>query len=267
MTTPSQAADATAKSQNAIVRLVSEATAIHPGKPFTVALHMKLAPKWHTYWKNPGDSGMPVRIVWTLPEVLRAGELQFPAPTKSVDGGLALYGYDNEAAFLTEITPQATMPPGDYTISAKATWLECADICVPAKAELRFNLPVGKAGAAATDAAAASIFTNARRALPITNPAFKFTTAEKSGRFVLITSGTRALKAPVQFFPEVAGLIEAAEDQTASLTAAGWEISVRRPANATPIPSTLKGILVSGEGAARQAFHFTTTPSVTASKK
>ena len=163
---------------------------------------------------------MPVKIVWVLPEVLSAGEIRWPAPVKAVDAGLALYGYEREATLLTDITPMASMPPGEFTVAAKVTWLECLDICIPGKAELRFSLPAAKSPAtAAIDPAVAPLFTAARRALPMTDPAIKANVAEKGGRFVLMTSGTRALASPVEFFPEPTGLIEAAEPQTSSQTA------------------------------------------------
>ena len=47
-------------------RLVAEDSAIAPGGTITVALEEKIAPGWHTYWKNPGDAGAPTEIQWTL---------------------------------------------------------------------------------------------------------------------------------------------------------------------------------------------------------
>ena len=47
--------------------LVAERTAVAPGEPLTVALRLKMIPQWHTYWRNPGDSGEPTRIAWRLP--------------------------------------------------------------------------------------------------------------------------------------------------------------------------------------------------------
>jgi DsbC/DsbD-like thiol-disulfide interchange protein len=50
------------------VQLIAENDAIKPGVPFTVALRQEITPGWHTYWTNPGDSGLATNITWDLPE-------------------------------------------------------------------------------------------------------------------------------------------------------------------------------------------------------
>ena len=62
------------------LRLVSGVTSIRPGSSFTVALHLTLDAGWHTYWINPGDSGLPLEISWDLPAGFTAGRLMWPAP-------------------------------------------------------------------------------------------------------------------------------------------------------------------------------------------
>ncbi|HET6522033.1 MAG TPA: protein-disulfide reductase DsbD domain-containing protein, partial [Geminicoccaceae bacterium] len=59
-------------------RLVSEVEAVRPGAPFWVALRLRMAEGWHTYWRNPGDSGLPTTIEWTLPEGFEASEIVWP---------------------------------------------------------------------------------------------------------------------------------------------------------------------------------------------
>ena len=51
-----------------VATLLSSHYAVTPGQSFDVALRTELDDKWHTYWRNPGDSGEPVSITWTLPE-------------------------------------------------------------------------------------------------------------------------------------------------------------------------------------------------------
>ena len=50
------------------------------GKPFTVTLVLDLQPGWHTYWQYPGDSGLPPKVTWYLPEGWSAGQLEFSVP-------------------------------------------------------------------------------------------------------------------------------------------------------------------------------------------
>lgn len=56
-------------------RLVAEDKAIAPGGTITIALEEKIAPGWHTYWKNPGDAGAPTDIQWKLPAGWKAGAI------------------------------------------------------------------------------------------------------------------------------------------------------------------------------------------------
>ena len=60
------------------VRLVPETSTIKAGDTITVATEINLAPHWHVYWKNPGDSGLPVKINWTLPEGIAVDDIQWP---------------------------------------------------------------------------------------------------------------------------------------------------------------------------------------------
>ena len=71
-----------ARSENVAAQLVSEVQTIQPGKPFTLALRMKMDENWHTYWRNGADSGLPTEIKWTLPEGFSAEEMQWPFPEK-----------------------------------------------------------------------------------------------------------------------------------------------------------------------------------------
>src|SRR5688572_10776715 len=72
-----------------------------PGKALTVALRLKSIPHWHTYWRNPGDSGQPTTIQWKLPQVWEAGAFQWPAPTRLPAGPLMNFGYEEEVLLLT----------------------------------------------------------------------------------------------------------------------------------------------------------------------
>ena len=61
------------------VELLSEVASIVPGETFWLALRQAIAPGWHTYWMNPGDSGEPPRIEWSLPNGLHGRRLRVAA--------------------------------------------------------------------------------------------------------------------------------------------------------------------------------------------
>ena len=142
--------------------LLADTTAVTPGKPFTVGLRLRMAPHWHTYWQYSGDAGLPTKITWELPEGFKAGPLQWPVPEKIVSpGDIINYGYDGEVVLLTEITPPAQASTGAITLKGKASWLVCADLCVPGNAELSLPLAGGVPAAAN-----AEVFDKYRAELP-----------------------------------------------------------------------------------------------------
>ena len=122
--------------------LIAEATAVVPGKPFTVGLLMHMVPGWHTYWKYSGDAGLPTELKWTLPPGWKIGEIQWPIPHRLKDpGDIQTYGYDNEVFLMQEITPPASIDDGTVNLAADATWLVCERLCIPGSAKLKLALP------------------------------------------------------------------------------------------------------------------------------
>src|SRR5512133_1940719 len=99
------------RTEHVEAELVAERTAIAPGTPLTVALRLKLAPGWHTYWQNPGDSGLPTTLAWKLPEGITASDIHWPAPERLPAGPLVNYGYEGEVLHLVDITPNASLAP------------------------------------------------------------------------------------------------------------------------------------------------------------
>ncbi|MGB0344628.1 MAG: protein-disulfide reductase DsbD domain-containing protein, partial [Coraliomargarita sp.] len=76
------------KGQHATVELLADVSEIVPGETFHLGLRYELEPHWHVYWKNPGASGLPPEVEWTLPEGFEAGTMAFPAPERFELGGL-----------------------------------------------------------------------------------------------------------------------------------------------------------------------------------
>lgn len=137
-----------------------------PGETLWMALRLLPDPGWHTYWRNPGDSGLPTRIDWTLPDGVLAGDIHWPAPSVFRLADIVNYGYGEETLHLVPITLPADWPAGEpLQLAAFAEWLICADICVPEAAELTLTLPTA-ATPAAHDPDWADSFAAARARLP-----------------------------------------------------------------------------------------------------
>lgn len=113
------------------IRLLAEQGMIHPGEELWIALEQSIHPGWHTYWKNPGDSGTPPRIQWTLPEGFEISALEWPTPHKLPYGPLLNYGYENNAILLQKLKAPETIPSGPLTLKADVEILVCQEECIP----------------------------------------------------------------------------------------------------------------------------------------
>jgi thiol:disulfide interchange protein DsbD len=214
---------------NVKARLVSEVRSAGPGQVFSVALVLDIRDGWHTYWRNPGDSGQATKITWELPPGFKAGEIEWTTPHRFELPPLVNYGYAKQAVHLVEVTAPATLPAGsDALLRAKASWLVCADLCIPENAELQLRLSA-TAAPGAVDPDAAALFALARSELPAPSPA---TSARIDGdRFVIKLAAdwgtTLGQIQSLSFFPYDDGLIEYAAPQTLTRGKDALELAIK----------------------------------------
>ncbi len=237
------------KTEHVEARLVAESASAQPGHPVLVGLKLTMAPQWHTYWKNPGDSGLPTRIAWTLPPGWKAGEIRWPYPKRLPVGPLMNYGYEDDVLLATELTPPAHAPAGTADIRAAAQWLVCKEICVPEKGELELALPVADA-APKPDAKWADDFERARNQWPVDAKGWKFESAIAGNalRVRMTSPPGAAVPANVAFFPEQAELINPAAPQ--KVGRAGGALTFEMPL-ADPPPKDVRevrGVAVAESG-------------------
>jgi thiol:disulfide interchange protein DsbD len=228
------------KTEHVEAELIAEKAAFQTGKPATVGLKLRMEPQWHTYWKNPGDSGLPTKIEWVLPEGWKAGPIQWPYPMPLPVGPLMNYGYEDEVVLLTELTPPANAVAGKVPVKARAEWLVCKDICIPEKGELDATLTLAAMEAPANPRIEAAI-ERTRNNLPVDAPGWKFDSSlTKTALVVRITApqGTSA-PAKVTFFPDREGLIEPAAPQRILREANAVRIEMKL---ADPPPATVKSV-------------------------
>lgn len=138
--------DSAAVVENAQIRVELLAHAPHgvgPGRPLLLGLQMRHASGWHTYWKNPGDSGLATELQWTLPAGWQAAAMQWPLPQRIPIGDLANYGYEDEVLLPVAVTVGA-QPPGTPEVDVKlhASWLVCRQECIPQEGDFALRLPL-----------------------------------------------------------------------------------------------------------------------------
>jgi len=182
--------------------LVADTTAIVPGKPFTAGLLLRMVPHWHTYWKFPGDAGIPTEIKWSLSPGWKVDEIQWPIPLRlNEPGDILIYGYHDEVLLLQVITPPQSLTDATLKLSAEANWLVCEKICIPGSAKVELDLPVAAQNAPANE----EIFARYRRSLPQPWPEQKVANAswKRNGAELVLAveSGALSNYPSAEFFP------------------------------------------------------------------
>jgi thiol:disulfide interchange protein DsbD len=134
-----------ARTEHVEASLVAHAPqGLKAGQPAWLGLRIRHQPGWHTYWINPGDSGLRTTLAWTLPAGAAAGEIQWPAPERIRVGPLVNYGYGDELLLPVPLTWPASLPAGSGAVAkVHAEWLVCKEICVPESADLALPLEPG----------------------------------------------------------------------------------------------------------------------------
>jgi thiol:disulfide interchange protein len=239
----------TVNTENVKARLVSEVSAVGPGQTFWVALELEIRDGWHTYWRNPGDSGEPTKLAWQLPTGFSAGDIVWTTPHRFEIAPLANYGYAKHAIHLVQLTAPKDLKAGSAVpLAAKASWLVCSDVCIPEDANLTLSMPAG-AQAGAVDPAAAALFTTARSELPSAQPAP--TTARIQGGQLVISLGsewgpTLSQITSLTFFPYDEGGIEYATPQILTRSKDSVELSMK-VGYQPPKAGAIRGVLVATE--------------------
>jgi thiol:disulfide interchange protein/DsbC/DsbD-like thiol-disulfide interchange protein len=234
---------------NVKARLVSETGGIGPGQSIWVALELNIRDGWHTYWRNPGDSGQATTLAWTLPPGFTAGDIVWTTPHRFDLPPLVNYGYSVHAVHLIKITAPRGLKSGSAVeLHAKASWLVCSDVCIPEDAQLQLKLPTA-AGAAALDPKDAALFTAARSDMPNPQPAATGARIEEGKLKLTLGSAWGATLSQITslaFFPYDEGGIEYGAPQTLTRSKDSVELAIKtgdRPQKT----GTVRGVMLATE--------------------
>ena len=157
------------KTEHATVELVSQNASVVPGEITMLGLSIKHAPHWHTYWKNPGDSGYPTKITWAPPfdAVKFIPQIQWPTPKRIATGPIVNFGYDGDVVLPLPMMVPPQLVAGDrLTYAGKAEWLVCKDVCIPEEGEVSISLPVVANAAQVRESQHTGLFAAASMASP-----------------------------------------------------------------------------------------------------
>jgi DsbC/DsbD-like thiol-disulfide interchange protein/cytochrome c biogenesis protein CcdA len=232
--------------------------------PNTVWVGLQLAhqPKWHTYWKNSGDSGLPTQLTWTLPVGVMAGDIAWPTPQKIKIGSLTNFGYEDTVLLAVPLTITPAFKPSllnsNLDIKLKALWLVCKEECIPEEGEFALSIPTKGSTAihsAAFDAAfkaqPKAIIANAGAAIPASSALIEGNLLKMQVQGLPVALRGKTL----DVYPETAEVIENSalnsELGMQEWHGAVWRISLPLSSQRSQSPAMMPLVLKSGEQAWR----------------
>jgi thiol:disulfide interchange protein DsbD len=214
---------------------------VAPGKPLWLGLKIDHQPHWHTYWKNPGDSGLPTSFEWTLPAGVAAGEIEWPTPSRLPIGPLMNYGYEGTLLLPVAVTVPAEFRGESLAVALRADWLVCKDVCIPEGGDFVLTVP-----ARAATAGHGALFAAARDAAPRALPAARASAALEDNALVVKVAGLPAAwqGRELAFFPETGGVIEHAAKPQTAWRGGEWTARVPLDPQRSEGPAVLPAVLV-----------------------
>jgi thiol:disulfide interchange protein len=246
------------------VDLLLPVEAARPGDTVLAGVRLRMDSKWHTYWKNSGDSGAPTEIEWQLPPGVTAGEIQWPAPERLEAEGLTTFIYENETTLLVPLKLATDLKPGPLTLKAKVSWLECDQLCLPGDATVSAALNVGTES---KPSAHATLIQTAQARLPRDGTSFKVSagweeTTTNDTRNLLIEWPVKSPMTEADFFPYANDDFEVSpksERLPVDASRVAFRLHVQK--FSTNWPTTISGVIVQKINGENQAFEVTLTPA------
>ncbi len=235
------------------VEVLPETDTIAASKPFAVAVRVKHLDGWHSYWKNSGESGLPLSLTWKLPEGFTAAEPEWPAPHRLDLDSIITYTMEGEATLMVNITPPATITAGQsYALDLEAFALVCKNVCPPPKTYTASAKVTGAAAPGTPNAEVAHVFAEARKELPVHPKQWAVSAANTAGSIVLTLkpeSGANAAIAKVQFFSDVYPdqVLDLKKPQELKKDGDHFTLTLTASTD-TPPKDKLTGVLVAEEG-------------------
>lgn len=197
-------------SGNSLVRasVHAEHTTVGPDAPTSLALRFAIQPGWHTYWKNPGDTGAAMSVTYQGPEWAELGELIWPVPERYTSpGDLLDFVHEGAPILLAPLSIdreawEEAGRPESLKFELDCEWFVCKDVCLLGMQTLSMELPVDPQALAdrPVDPERASLFRQARQRFPVPRqdvPRDAFNAAFNEGRLTIRAAGATRLT----FFP------------------------------------------------------------------
>jgi thiol:disulfide interchange protein DsbD len=197
-----------------------------------------IEPGWHLYWRNPGDSGQPPRLSWTLPEGWSASEPIFPVPNHLPEDEDIL-AFDGSLRLLVPVTAPASWSGGAIAVRLSAQWMTCKEQCVVERQSLQADL-VEREGAMPTG-------------YPVAAPAEVLSELRGVGEDRVLLMDASALGRSARWFPDACPGVRFPSERMLPMPGGRIEIPVRiRAGDAPDRRLVVRGmIVIDAEGGPR----------------
>ena len=216
------------------------------GKPLRLGLLIRHAPGWHTYWRNPGDSGQATTLSWELPPGTSAGAIDWPTPTRLPIGPLVNYGYEGTVLLPVPVDVARGFAAPSLEVRLRAGWLVCKVECLPQSGDFSLRLPT-----AASTVAHAEQFERARAMQPRRLPEAAVRASVDAQALALEVAGLPAsLRGKeVRFFAGDAGVIDHAGALVQRWEGERLHLRVPLSAQRSDSPATMLAVVADAVGA------------------
>ena len=234
-----------ASTEQVSARLVASVDSVAPGSEIYLGINQRIIPHWHTYWSNPGDSGLPTKIQWKLPEGASASDILWPTPGRISLGTITNYGYSDEVTLLNKISIPASVKVGEqFTAHASVEWLVCNEECIPQEVELELSLPIEASARQSTEGN--SLIQKSLGQLPVASPWPVQAESLATGfnlQLDLSESQAKQIK-DIWFYPADWGVIVQNIDQPHQLSSKGVALNLQAGESKLEPQQNLKGVVV-----------------------
>jgi len=231
---------------------------VQAGQTLWVGLQLQHQPEWHTYWRNPGDSGLPTQLEWHLPAGVQASPIAWPLPSKLRAGSLTNYGYDKTVLLAVPlIVSHAFKANTHLDIQLHANWLVCRLECIPQEGDFQIRIPT-QTSHAPLAAVFETLLAQQPKSVALTTTEAQF---DAQGKTQFISLRIGGLPAALQrhrlaIFPAAPEILESATEQhplaTQSWQGSDWTAKLPLSTLRQSSPQSLSLLLVDSQGDQRQ---------------
>jgi thiol:disulfide interchange protein DsbD len=185
------------------VTAAADVEVVAPEQTFHVAVRFAIEPRWHIYWRNPGDSGAATSVKVRGPAGFRIGAPRFPRPIAMREPEGITFGYEEETVILVPVTAPATLAPGRADFDVDVFYFVCRDVCMIGEAKLLVGVEATETsmGGEPPRPRADKTIDRFRRRLPAPIATLEGARAVREGDRVVVTGPALGFDG-LQFFPD-----------------------------------------------------------------